>query len=98
MHLPSIPLQKVMIADYIEFLKQSCITGIEATEFIAKVNVIRHVFRSARFQDQLHYWNNANETINKLKEDGSPQNCKLMMQALMYDLGCHLDYLNLKFP
>ena len=98
MQLPGIAQQKIMVAGYLEFLRQSCKTGIEAAELIEKVKIMRHAFRSARTLDQKDFWNNANETIEKLAEDGSPLNCKLMMQALMYDLGCHLDYLNLKFP
>jgi len=98
MQLPNIAQQKIMVAEYIEFLRQSCKTGIEPDELVAKINIMRHAFRSARFKDQLFFWDNANESMVRIKEDGSPQNCKLMMQAMMYDLGCHLDYLNLQFP
>ena len=99
MQLPGIEQQKIMLADQIAFLEDACINGIDPMELQDKLfKEIRHMFRSAHWKHQMDYFYCCNEAIENLKLDGSRANCKLMMNAIIYNLKCHLDYLNLKFP
>ncbi len=56
------------------------------------------MFRSADMKHQMGYVNTCYEAAEILEKDGSFASCKLVMRATIYNLACHLDYLNLKFP
>ena len=98
MKLPRIGLQKIMVAYHIAYLQECCKNGIEPAELVAKIDELRHVFRAARFIDQMDYWNNCLEAMDILTRKPSRENCKMVMKATLFDLMCHLEYLNLKFP